>query len=945
MCVMLGAAVALVALVAGGGAAAIASPIPISGHHRPAPGGRPRATMSFRAVSGTHGANHWVLRRAGARLQLLDTDTGAVVRDMAFASVARVLIAGADGRIDNTLTLDFFGGSLAVPGGISYVGGRGGYNVLATRGGHFAHELSVPRTPHAGRLVLDGTTIRYAEIAPISDLAPAASYALSGTGVAETMNVVNGPVVSGTQTTQLSSASGTFELTNFANKTNVTISGGTGGGDTFDVHLTTAAVGLTSLAIHGTGGVSTYNVTAAPSAMSLALVGSGADTANVGVGSAQAIFSPVTISDPPSFVTVHVDDSANASSSRFVTLAPSGGTDRIQGLSPSTIAVNSNDVGALTVDGGSAGNTFVVSGITAPLGGTLPVAINTGTGVDSTFVQGTGTGTTLAIQGQSGNDGVAVSNAGTVQGILGPVSVSNTVGATGLVVDDSNDATARTSTLSSNGTTNTIHGVAPADITSNVSGLGNFTLDGGGGGNALTLSGLGSHGTVTINTGTGADSTNVPASSNIGVLNINGQSGSDAVDLGADAGSVQHLKGAVSVTNSTASALTINDSSDAAARTVNVGTTAVSGLAPAAISYTGVNALTIEGSTPSDAFTVVPSASTTDTVIGGGTGSVPLPGNTLTMNLTGATSPVLGGTSDAAGAHGTWTFGNLHPVTFANMQSLNPTALSLANASTTIGGSGSSPLEFPATLLAPATQPVSATYATADASATAASGAYQPATGSITFPAGVDSRTISVMALGQPIVRSAQTLTLSLANPVNATLQRSTATGTITDSYLTPATPAPTPTPTPTTPTPTAPTTPIAPVVTNLAQTHATWREGTALATISRSRPPIGSTFSFALNQAATVTLTFNHTNSGRKSHGRCVSPTKQNHNGKACRFVTSYGPLQLKGRAGANHIRFQGRLSRTGALKPGRYTLVLVATNTAGQHSPARTLTFVIVR
>jgi hypothetical protein len=37
-----------------------------------------RTMFRFTAVSGVHGANHFVLRRAGTKLQLLDTDTGAV---------------------------------------------------------------------------------------------------------------------------------------------------------------------------------------------------------------------------------------------------------------------------------------------------------------------------------------------------------------------------------------------------------------------------------------------------------------------------------------------------------------------------------------------------------------------------------------------------------------------------------------------------------------------------------------------------------------------------------------------------------------------------------------------------------------------------------------------------------------------------------------------------
>jgi hypothetical protein len=304
----------------------------------------------------------------------------------------------------------------------------------------------------------------------------------------------------------------------------------------------------------------------------------------------------------------------------------------------------------------------------------------------------------------------------------------------------------------------------------------------------------------------------------------------------------------VSVTNGAATTLTVNDSSDPTARAVTVGATAVTGLAPATISYAGVPALTIDGGAPSDTFAVSPSTTTTDTILGGGPVSSAPPGNALTMSLIGVTSPALGGTASAAGAQGKWTFANRSPVNFSHMQSLNPTALSLTDAATTVAGSGSSPPLFTASLLAPSAHAVSATYATADGSATAASGAYQPASGTVSFPAGTTSQTIPVNALGQATVCPPQTLALGLTGPVNAVLACAVATGTITDSFV--PTPRPKPTPTPA----------ATPVLTHLTQTHTSWREGTALAVISRGarrRSPVGTSFSFGLNESAGVTLAF----------------------------------------------------------------------------------------
>jgi PKD repeat protein len=80
-----------------------------------------------------------------------------------------------------------------------------------------------------------------------------------------------------------------------------------------------------------------------------------------------------------------------------------------------------------------------------------------------------------------------------------------------------------------------------------------------------------------------------------------------------------------------------------------------------------------------------------------------------------------------------------------------------------------------------------------------------------------------------------------------------------------------------------------------------------------------GTTFSFHLSQAATVTLVFNH-----RHHVA--------------------GKLIRQGRAGTNTIHFTGRLAHGKRLRPGRYSVSVTATSGGGT-SAAHTLRFTIVR
>jgi 6-phosphogluconolactonase (cycloisomerase 2 family) len=108
-----------------------------------------------------------------------------------------------------------------------------------------------------------------------------------------------------------------------------------------------------------------------------------------------------------------------------------------------------------------------------------------------------------------------------------------------------------------------------------------------------------------------------------------------------------------------------------------------------------------------------------------------------------------------------------------------------------------------------------------------------------------------------------------------------------------------------------------------VSQSHRRWREGNRLPHIASARPPVGTTFRFTVNESVKVRFAFT-----QRRHGHRVTR----------------GTLRFSVSQGAHKVRFQGRVSKHKRLKPGRYTLVITATNAAGQHTTKR-LTFTIVK
>jgi FG-GAP repeat len=138
----------------------------------------------------------------------------------------------------------------------------------------------------------------------------------------------------------------------------------------------------------------------------------------------------------------------------------------------------------------------------------------------------------------------------------------------------------------------------------------------------------------------------------------------------------------------------------------------------------------------------------------------------------------------------------------------------------------------------------------------------------------------------------------------------------------------------------------LRPSITGLRQSASVWREGSKLAQLASSHQrQIGTTFSFALNEPVAVTLSFTKHAPGRKIHGRCVNQNARNRHARRCTRSIAAGALRLTGHAGANRVRFAGRLSRTKTLSPGTYTLRITGTDTSGQSTSTRALRFTIVK
>jgi hypothetical protein len=105
-----------------------------------------------------------------------------------------------------------------------------------------------------------------------------------------------------------------------------------------------------------------------------------------------------------------------------------------------------------------------------------------------------------------------------------------------------------------------------------------------------------------------------------------------------------------------------------------------------------------------------------------------------------------------------------------------------------------------------------------------------------------------------------------------------------------------------------------------------------------------GTTFRYALSEAATVTFAIKRRVPGRLVGGKCRRQTALNRSRRRCIRLVGTGAFRTAGVAGPNRKRFSGRIGKR-ILRPGRYVARVSARDAAGNLSNASTTRFTVLR
>jgi hypothetical protein len=452
---------------------------------------------------------------------------------------------------------------------------------------------------------------------------------------------------------------------NVVEVTKVVLNGGSAG-NIFNVD--TPVTGLTSL-IHINSGTGNNKLNVLRGGLGTVEIQGQGGNDTVHIASAnltQDVTRFVTIRNAPSKTNVTVDDSGDTSPRNATLFSFAGLTDilglgTIDGLSE-TIAFDPAAVGTVTVDGGSHGNTFTVSATGSPASS---VVLNTGIGADTVNVQGT-TGP-LTINGQSGADVVNVGNAGSVQPIVGPVTVTNFGNFTALTVDDSAGTQSRNVSIDvGSAGFGTISGMG-AMIRYRSNDVSSVTVNGGTAGNSFTIRNTvdnSSSPVTVVNSGIGNDTVNVLGST--GALTINGQNGRDSVNLFVTDPSKSIKKGLFVDNRGGFTALNVDASAFSGPENVTLDVNglvgSISGLTPVAIGYNidDFSSVTVSGGSGNNNFVVLNTAAnrfltvSTNLNIGPGSDTVLVEGaaGALSINGQGGTNSITVGLGDVSAIRG-----------------------------------------------------------------------------------------------------------------------------------------------------------------------------------------------------------------------------------------------------------------------------------------------------
>ncbi|MDY6986881.1 MAG: Calx-beta domain-containing protein [Thermodesulfobacteriota bacterium] len=210
-------------------------------------GGDTNDTLTLSVVD-VMGTNHV---RVHDPNNLLNADSGTPAIRVPVTGVTQITVNALGG--DDELTIDFSGGNPIPTDGLTFNGGIGGFDSMALVGETFTDAVYVFDSLHDGSIDLDGSTIHYTGLEPISSTINATNVTLNFGDTSETITVTD---AGGGQTTVTSTAA---ESVTFNNPTgSLTINAG-GGDDTIIIASLFASYPA-SVTIDGEAGSDAMNV-------------------------------------------------------------------------------------------------------------------------------------------------------------------------------------------------------------------------------------------------------------------------------------------------------------------------------------------------------------------------------------------------------------------------------------------------------------------------------------------------------------------------------------------------------------------------------------------------------------------------------------------------------------------------------------------------------------
>lgn len=588
-------------------------------------------------------SQNMLLRREGNAFVLRDNSTSAILAVKRVLETNQILITGADNAATG-LTIDH-GFQGVVDRQVIYNAGGGAVtDRLSVIGGSFFQSDLYSTSATNGQLFPGVGRVDFTGLELVEDLVQTDYFNyIIASGASESLVVDDGPFAFGAQSLRVRPLDASFPTVHAGRKRLTTIYT-VEGNDTITVAPTIRAENLDTLTIETGAGDDVVNVLSTTTRTKINSLG-GADTVNIGnAGSLANIRDEITVVNDAGLTALRIDGSAETAN-KDVTVT----STRVGQLAPRDILYFPGDLSSLTVLTGAGVDLFNVN--STPAG--AATTVSAGAGADTFVVDAGGLPATgsLTINGQDGGDAMTVrggSFTSVTNTLSGPLAGQILYDGRQLnygTLETYHDVTAAGSyRLNTTGESENIEIVNGPVVSSsstvqfrsptgdigtiNVALKPSVTLNSAGGADLVSLNNPGGAAQLTafrVETGaTGGDTVNVLATRETIATEINNPADQDSVNIG-NAGLVSAILGAVSITGAAtnSTALRIDDSANAAAKSVTVTASNVTGLAPATISYSGnaISSLTVLTGAAADQFTITSTAANRTTNVNAGAGN------------------------------------------------------------------------------------------------------------------------------------------------------------------------------------------------------------------------------------------------------------------------------------------------------------------------------------